>query len=86
MLLGRLTSPTQAAIRAERIMRVQEALNSLEPTDREIVALRHFELLSRAEAAQVLGVSEEAGAKRYLRALKRLKETLAGLPGGAEDL
>jgi hypothetical protein len=29
MLLGRLTSPTQAAQRAEKLLRVQEALNGL---------------------------------------------------------
>ncbi len=86
MLLGRLTSPTQAAVRAERIMRIQEALNTLDASDREIVALRHFELLSRIEAAAVLGISEDAGSKRYLRALKRLKEILAGMPGGLEGL
>jgi RNA polymerase sigma-70 factor (ECF subfamily) len=84
MLLGRHTSPTQAAQRAERMLRVQEALNSLDPIDREVLALRHFEQLGRAEAAQVLGISQEAAAKRYFRAVKRLKDVLATLPGGAE--
>lgn len=86
MLLGRHTSPTQAAQRAERLLRVQEALNSLDPIDREVLALRHFEQLGRAEAAQVLGITQEAGAKRYFRALKRLKDALATLPGGWEGL
>jgi RNA polymerase sigma-70 factor (ECF subfamily) len=86
MLLGRHTSPTQAAQRAERLLRVQEALNSLDPIDREVLSLRHFEQLGRAEAAQVLGISQEAGAKRYFRALKRLKSALATLPGGWEGL
>jgi RNA polymerase sigma-70 factor, ECF subfamily len=86
MLLGRLTSPTQAAQRAERLLRVQEALNSLEPIDREILALRHFEQLNRVEAAQVLRIQEEAGAKRYIRALKRIKEVLSRMPGGLEGL
>jgi RNA polymerase sigma-70 factor (ECF subfamily) len=86
MLLGRLTSPTQAAVRAERLQRLQDALSNLDETDREILTLRHFELLSRAEAAEILGITEEAGAKRYLRALKRLKEILAGMPGGLEGL
>jgi RNA polymerase sigma-70 factor (ECF subfamily) len=84
MILGRHTSPTQAAQRAERMLRVQEALNSLDPIDREVLALRHFEQLGRAEAAQVLGISQEAGAKRYFRALKRLKDVLATMPGGDE--
>lgn len=86
MLLGRHTSPTQAAQRAERLLRLQEALNSLDPIDREVLALRHFEQLNRAETARVLGIAEEAGAKRYIRALKRLKDVLARLPGGLEEL
>jgi RNA polymerase sigma-70 factor (ECF subfamily) len=85
-LLGRDTSPTQAVMRAERLLRLQEALNSLEPIDREILSLRHFEELNRREAAQVLGIEEAAAAKRYLRALKRLKHTLADMPGGLEGL
>jgi RNA polymerase sigma-70 factor (ECF subfamily) len=86
MLLGRQTSPTQAAQRAERLLRVQEALNALDPIDREVLALRHFEQLDRAETAEVLGISPEAGAKRYFRALKRLKEVLASMPGGCEGV
>jgi RNA polymerase sigma-70 factor, ECF subfamily len=85
-LLGRHTSPTQAAVRAERLLRIQEALNALEPIDREILSLRHFEQLTRAETAEVLGIAESAAAKRYIRALKRLKEALADMPGGLEGL
>ena len=84
MLLGRLTSPSNAAIRAEQILQVQEAINALDPLDREVVALRHFEHLNRAETAAVLGITEEAGAKRYIRALKKLKTILAAMPGGLE--
>jgi RNA polymerase sigma-70 factor (ECF subfamily) len=85
-LLGKHTSPTQAAIRAERLLRIQEALNSLDPLDREIISLRHFEQLSRAESAQALGIEESAASKRYIRALKRLKSILADMPGGLEGL
>ena len=83
-LLGKETSPTQAAVRAERAMRVQEALNSLDPADREIISLRHFEELTCVEAAGVLAITEAAAAKRYVRGLKRLKDLLAKLPGGWE--
>ena len=55
-LLGRLTAPSQAAIRAERKIRLQEALNRLDPIDREVLALRHFEELTNGEAAAVLGL------------------------------
>src|SRR5262245_23156089 len=84
-LLGKHTSPTEAAVRAERILRLQEALNTLEPVDREILSLRHFEELTAAETARVLDIEESAAAKRYFRALRRLKATLAGMPGGTED-
>jgi RNA polymerase sigma-70 factor (ECF subfamily) len=85
-LLGRHTSPTQAAVRAEQMIRVQEALNALDPLDREVISLRHFEGLSRAETAQVLGIEEAATAKRLVRALARLKTVLAGMPGGLNGL
>jgi RNA polymerase sigma-70 factor, ECF subfamily len=78
-LLGKETSPTQAAVRAERLLRIQEALNALDPIDREILSLRHFEELTHAEAARVLEIQETAAAKRYIRALKRLKDVLTAL-------
>lgn len=77
-LLGKETSPTQAAVRAERLLRLQEALNGLDPADREILSLRHFEELTHAEAAGVLEIGEAAAAKRYVRALRRLRDALAG--------
>ena len=85
-LLGRDTRPSEAAVRAERSIRLQEALNSMEPLDREVLALRHFEQLSNGEAARVLGLQESAAAKRYVRALKRLRLILDARPGGLEGL
>jgi RNA polymerase sigma-70 factor (ECF subfamily) len=81
LLLGRLTSPSQAAIRAERQARLQEALNGMDALDREVLALRHFEELSNSEVAAVLGLTKTAASNRYIRALKRLKAILATLPG-----
>jgi RNA polymerase sigma-70 factor (ECF subfamily) len=79
-LLGRLTTASRAAIRAETQIRVQEALNSMEPMDREVLTLRHFEMMSNEETALVLGIKKSAASNRYIRALKRLKEILALLP------
>ena len=81
-LLGHDTRPSEAAVRAERKIRLQEALNSMDALDREVLALRHFEQLSTAEAAQVLGIKPKAAGKRYLRALERLKDILSNMPGG----
>src|SRR5262245_18444298 len=80
-LLGRLTSPSLAAQRAEMQLRLQEALNGMDPLDREVLTLRHFEELSNSETARVLGLQKSAASNRYVRALKRLKEVLSGIPG-----
>jgi RNA polymerase sigma-70 factor (ECF subfamily) len=76
-LLGRLTSPSRAAIRAEIQIKIQDALNAMDPIDREILALRHFEELTNGETAAVLGIHKATASNRYVRALRRLKETLA---------
>ena len=80
-----ITGPATAARRAELHARLTEALNQMDPTDREVLALRHYEQLTSAEAAQVLGIEERAAAKRYGRALERLRELLAELPGGLTE-
>jgi RNA polymerase sigma-70 factor (ECF subfamily) len=80
-LLGRLTTPSVSAMRAEMQIRLQEALNSMDPMDREVLTLRHFEELNNNETAAVLGIQKSAASNRYIRALKRLKDILASLPG-----
>jgi RNA polymerase sigma-70 factor (ECF subfamily) len=81
LLLGRLTSPTRAAQRAEMQLRLQTILNQMDPIDREVLTLRHFEELSNSETARVLGLEKTAASNRYIRALKRLKDVLATMPG-----
>ena len=81
MLLGRITSPTRAASRAEMQVRLQDVLNSMDPIDREILTLRHFEELGNRETAQVLGITKSAASSRYIRAVMRLKMELANIPG-----
>jgi RNA polymerase sigma-70 factor, ECF subfamily len=85
-LLGHQTRPSEAAIRAELSLRLQDALNRLDPLDREVLVLRHFEQLDNAETAQVMGLREAAASKRYVRALQRLKGVLKDLPGGLEGM
>jgi RNA polymerase sigma-70 factor, ECF subfamily len=82
--IGELTSPSHAAQRDETIEQVRQALERLDPIDREILALRHFEELSNREVAAVLGIQSAAATKRYVRALERLKRALAESPGFAE--
>jgi RNA polymerase sigma-70 factor (ECF subfamily) len=80
-LLGRFTSASRAAVRAEMQLVLQEALNQMEPIDREVIALRHFEELGNDEVAAVLGLTRAAASKRYVRAMLRLKAALSDHPG-----
>ena len=80
-LLGRHTSAGAAAVRAEVQLQLQDALNSMDDVDREIIALRNFEELGNREAAEVLELSPDAARKRYVRALKRLQDVLQRFPG-----
>ena len=58
-------------------IRVQTALAALDANDMEILVLRHFEELSNAEAAAVLGLRPTAASNRYIRALERLRSILS---------
>ncbi|WP_439625186.1 sigma-70 family RNA polymerase sigma factor [Gemmata sp.] len=80
-LLGGLTSPSHAAAKNEAYAQLEEALNQMDPVDREVLALRHFEELSNTETAEILGIQPAAASKRYVRALARLKQILETLPG-----
>ena len=82
-LIGKQTSPSRAAARAELKIRLQEALNSMDELDREVLALRHFEQLSNAETALVLGLSEKAASNRFVRALRRVKKILMDADGSS---
>jgi len=77
-LLGQITSPSQAAIKAEQRLELQQVLDGLDPVDREVIALRHFEQLDSEEAAAVLGLSKSGASSRYVRAMRRLHAVLAG--------
>ena len=82
-LLGKLTSPSQAALRAERKLRLREALDRMDELDREILVLRHYEQMTNGDAAAALGLDKSAASKRYTRALVRLKDILSDLPGAS---
>ena len=79
-LISSGTSPSGILARAEESERLHKALDQLDPQDREMLALRHFEQLSNVDAAGVLGITTPAASQRYYRALKRLKGILEATP------
>lgn len=80
-LLASVTSPSRALQRAELSERLRGALDRMDPVDREVLALRHFEELANQEVAEVLGIQQKAASIRYFRALRRLKAILEETAG-----
>lgn len=75
-LVGDYSTPSSAARRSELVKQVHEGLDSLDPMEKEILILRHFEGLSTSESAQVLGISKSGAGKRYLKAIESLRRLL----------
>ncbi len=72
-LLDEKTSVSQALVRDEAKVVLEQALGEMDPIDQEVLALRHFEQLSNVEVAESLGLNSSAASKRFVRALQRLK-------------
>ncbi len=80
-LAADLTSPSGAAVRRETVEILVKTVEAMEPIDREVLTLRHFEEMTNDEVAQVLNLPKGTASKRYIRALTRLREALEGVPG-----
>jgi len=80
-LVAKGPSPSQEVMRAELRARIEAALEGMEPLDREILVLRHFEQLRNTDVAELLGLGVSAASKRYLRSLERLRQVLEKAPG-----
>lgn len=84
-LKDNLASPSSVFGRAELAGQVDAVIQNMDPVDREVLALRHFEHLSNSETAMVLDMSEQAASARYVRALQKLRRILEVMPGLAHD-
>ena len=71
-------TPAAAVAQEEMARCVERAISELPDQDCEIIIMRHYEQLSNQEIAQALGLTEPAASMRYLRAVRRLRELLAG--------
>lgn len=83
-LIARHSTPSQKAIREELQTRVQAALAELSVNDREVLVMRHFELMSNREVALALEISEAAASNRYFRAIRRIKSVLGDIIAGSK--
>jgi RNA polymerase sigma-70 factor (ECF subfamily) len=62
----------------ERRLTVSAALERLEPSERELIALKFFAGLANAEIAQVLGIGESNAGTKLHRAMTKLREACDG--------
>lgn len=74
-LISRELDPVQEVANRESVAALWTALRSLHPTDLEIIVLRHVEMLSVAETADVLDIPVGTVKSRHYRAITRLRET-----------
>ena len=79
-IAGNVSSPSHQASRTETAELVEQAINRMDPIDREVLALRHFEELPSKDVADVLGLSPSAATNRYMRALTRLGDIMREFP------
>lgn len=77
-------APDRNLERRENERRVQRALASLTPEQREAILLSRYQGLSYAEIAQIAGCSEGAVKTRVFRAMETLKKTLMGDTSGGD--
>ncbi len=75
-LVGQIPTPSVISMKAEMKAQLQQILDDMDPIDREVLTLRHFEHLTNAETAEVLGIEKSAASKRYIRALERIQEII----------
>jgi RNA polymerase sigma-70 factor, ECF subfamily len=79
-------TPAAAATQRELASQIESAVQMLRENDREIILMRHYEQLNNQDIAQSLGLTEPAASMRYLRALKRLREIIEGMPALQRDI
>ena len=88
LFVGQLTTASQLVAKSELRQLVRSTLDQLDPIDREILALRHFEQLTNAETAKTLSIAPSTSSERYVRALEKLRDILTqfdDLTGAAEN-
>lgn len=78
-LIDSSNTPSRVAMKNEAGNRLHLAIESMKEIDREVLVMRHFEMLTNKEVARVLELTEPGATLRYVRALARLRVLLEEL-------
>ena len=78
-LSASMPAPDSDAARAEVHRRVNEFVAGMNEKDRIVLTLRHVDELTIREIAEEVDITVEAAKKRYIRALRRLREACGHL-------
>lgn len=77
-LVASYSTPSQHASRREQAVLLAEALDRLPEDYREVIILRHLEVLSFPDVARRMGRTEDSVQKLWVRALANLRRSLDG--------
>ena len=75
-LAGQFTSVDRNLRKEDAVGKLEEILNDMDQSDREIIAMRHFEELTTEEIAAELDMTRSGVLKRYGRAIRRLTDVM----------
>ena len=74
--VSRQDSPSKHAVRREHAVMLADALNRLPADYREVIVLRHLEVIPFAEIVRRIGRSEDSAQKLWVRGLARLRHEM----------
>jgi RNA polymerase sigma-70 factor (ECF subfamily) len=77
---GRVATPEQQLLGAERRRMIWDAFQTLSTRQRETFALRYVGGLTTAETAETLGITAGSAKRHLFRAVERLRTVLGGRP------
>ncbi len=84
-LVSQEADPRDAALKAEQISSVRDALAQLSREDQDLLMMRHLERMKTPEIARVLDVTLVAAKSRLRRALERLHRELGNDASSVEE-
>ena len=79
-LTGSFTFPSRGLRNEELTSKLEYLLCQMNPDDREVLTMGHFEDLTNNEVAEVLELSASGASLRYTKALERLQNLLGEHP------